>query len=145
MYIVSACLAGENCRYNGGNNEVQWVLDFTRKHRSFLVCPEILGGLPVPRPPCEIKGGRAIDIDGRDVTEALEEGAARSWLAAERAAKDLNVDIEGAILKENSPSCGRGKIYDGTFRGNLVDGDGFFAGLLKSKGVKVTTEMEIVK
>ena len=145
MYIISACLAGQNCKYNGGNNECQWVLDFIRKNDCVLVCPESFGELPTPRPPSEIINGRAIDKNGKDITDELIKGAAKSWEKAEKAAESANLEIEGAILKANSPSCGCGKIYDGTFSGKLTDGDGFFAGLLKSKGIKVSTEKEIIK
>ena len=101
--------------------------------------------MPTPRPPSEIIDGRAIDKNGKDITDELIKGAAKSLEKAEKAAQDANEKIEGAILKANSPSCGSGKIYDGTFSGKLIDGDGFFAGLLKSNGITVTTEKEIIK
>ena len=144
MYIISACLAGRNCKYNGGNNECGWVSDFIKVHNCVLACPEekLLG---IPRPPAEIKGGRAIDKNGKDITDELTEGAAESWEEAVSAAAASGEKIEGAILKANSPSCGAGKVYDGTFTGNLTDGDGFFAKLLKEKGVGATTEKESTK
>jgi uncharacterized protein YbbK (DUF523 family) len=143
MVIVSACLLGENCKYNGGNNECQWVLDFVRsnKHKCILVCPEI-DIFSVPRPPVEILDGRAVNKDGKDVTDGLIEGAEKEWEKATIAAKGQK--IEQAILKANSPSCGCGTIYDGTFSGKLVDGDGFFTKLLKEKGIKVITEKETI-
>ena len=144
MYIISACLTGQNCKYNGGNNENRHVLDFARKHKCVLVCPESFGELPAPRPPSEIINGRAIDKNGKDITETLKEGAAKSLEKAEIAAAAASEVIEGAILKANSPSCGSGKVYDGTFGGKLADGDGFFAELLKSRGIKVITEKEII-
>lgn len=142
MYIISACLAGRNCKYNGGNNECAWVEEFIRTHRCVLVCPEekLLG---TPRQPVEIISGRAIDKNGRDVTDEFSKGALQTWGEALIVARGDT--IKGAILKSNSPSCGSGAIYDGTFTGNLVDGDGFFAKLLKDNGVKVTTEKENMK
>ena len=144
MFIVSACLAGKNCKYNGGNNEIAWVIDFISNHKCVLVCPEE-GLLKTPRPPCEITGGRAIDKNGKDITDILKKGAVNSWEKASRAADKNEEPIVGAILKANSPSCGSEKIYDGTFTGTVIDGDGFFARLLKDKGIKVTTEKEVLK
>lgn len=142
MFIVSACLAGKNCKYNGGNNDCEWVKKFIASRECLLVCPEaeLLGS---PRPPSEIKEGRAVDKTGRDITEILKDGAAGTWEKALAKAGGKE-KIEGAVLKANSPSCGCGKIYDGTFTGTLVDGDGFFAALLKEKGVNVTTEREVL-
>jgi len=144
MYIISACLLGVNCKYDGGNNESSHVVDFVKDHSYAPVCPEE-SMLPAPRPPAEITCGRAVDKTGKDITKELIEGAMKSWEQAQNAADGFKEQIEGAILKANSPSCGSGKIYDGTFTGNLVDGDGFFAGLLKEKGIKVTTEREVFK
>jgi uncharacterized protein YbbK (DUF523 family) len=143
MIIISACLLGENCKYNGGNNACQWVIDFARAHECISVCPESFGNLPTPRPPSEIIEGRAIDKNGKNITEALKTGAVSAWKRAEAAAKETKIEM--AILKANSPSCGCGKIYDGTFTGKLVDGDGFFTRLLKEKGIKAITEKETVK
>jgi len=141
MYIVSACLAGRNCKYDGGNNECPWVVDFTMKNKCVLVCPEI-GRLGAPRAPVEITGGRAVSRDGKDVTDEFVKGAEDAWKLAESAAEDAGETIGGAILKANSPSCGCGTIYDGAFRGKLAEGDGFFAKLLKSLGIAVMTEKE---
>jgi len=144
MYIVSACLTGKNCKYDGKNNECAWVRDFIKNRNCALVCPEE-GLLPTPRPPAEIKDGRAFDKTGKDITDTLKEGAAKAWEEASAAADKYGEEIEGAILKANSPSCGRGSIYDGAFTGTLVGGDGFFAGLLAEKGIKVTTEKEVLE
>lgn len=142
MYLISACLAGANCKYNGGNNKCQWVKDLMESKKYMLVCPESLGSLPTPRPPSEIINGRAIDKDGKDITENLIYGAEQSLIRAEKSIAESGDKIELAILKANSPSCGCGKIYDGTFSGKLVDGDGFFTALLKKKGIPVITELD---
>ncbi len=140
MYLISACLAGVNCKYNGGNNERSWVREFMKDKDYMLVCPEALGELPTPRPPSEFQGGRAIDKNGRDITENLISGAEKTLAKAEKKAAELGQKIELAILKANSPSCGSGKIYDGTFSGVLIDGDGIFAAMLKERGIPVINE-----
>jgi len=142
MYLISACLAGVNCKYNGGNNECGWVKEFMKSRDCMLVCPEALGNLPTPRPPSEFINGRAIDKNGKDITENLIHGAKKTMEQAEKKAAELGQRIELAILKANSPSCGSGKIYDGTFSGVLVDGDGIFAAMLKEKGIPVINEKQ---
>lgn len=144
MYIVSACLTGACCKYNGRKNTCSWVAAFVRSHSCALVCPENLGGLKIPRPPAEITDGRAYDKDGKDVTYELTTGAEAAYEMARAAAAEINEEFEGAILKANSPSCGCGRIYDGTFTGRLVSGDGFFTKLLMEKGIAVTTEKEVL-
>ena len=140
MYLISACLVGVNCKYSGGNNESQWVKEFSDGKDCLLVCPEALGDLPTPRPPAEIVDGRVKDKSGKDVTENFIRGAERTVELAERKAALIGQEIELAILKANSPSCGCGKIYDGTFSGVLTDGDGLFAELLMKKGIPVINE-----
>jgi uncharacterized protein YbbK (DUF523 family) len=140
MYLISACLAGVNCKYNGGNNECGWIRGLIGQKECMLVCPEVMGKLPAPRPPCEFINGRAIDKDGKDITDNLIYGAEETLDKAEKRAAELDQKIEFAILKANSPSCGSGKIYDGTFSGVLIDGDGVFAALLKKKGIPVICE-----
>jgi len=140
MYLISACLAGVNCKYNGGNNDCAWVREFMKGKDCMLVCPEALGQLPTPRPPSELIGGRAIDKNGKDITDNLISGAVKTLEMAEKKAEELGQKIELAILKANSPSCGSGKIYDGTFSGVLVEGDGFFAAMLKERGIPVLSE-----
>ena len=142
MIIVSACLLGENCKYDGGNNKTEWVEKLMENHTLCMVCPETLGKLPVPRPKTEIKDGKAINELGEDVTQAFELGAKIAYTRAVVAAKSIGEEIEFAVLKSNSPSCGPDKIYDGTFQENLVDGEGYFARLLKEKGIKIYTEKE---
>lgn len=143
MYLVSGCLLGHNCKYNGGNNYHEEVAAFCEKHSICIVCPEGAGGLPVPRPPAEYRDGKIIDREGKDVTEAFEAGAMVSLSKAIKKAEALGEEIEGAVLKANSPSCGSGQIYDGTFSGTLTKGDGCFTKKLKSIGIKVISEKEI--
>lgn len=142
MYLISACLLGENCKYNGGNNRCQWVVDFARTHSYVPVCPETQAGLPAPRPPAEISGSRVLDSEGKDLTEAFARGAKECWELARKAASDAGESIEGAILKAKSPSCGRDGIYDGTFSDRLTDGDGYLVRLLKNEHIDVITEKE---
>lgn len=145
MYIISACLMGENCKYNGGNNRCQWVVDFAENHSHVLVCPETEGGLEAPRPPAEILGDRIINSEGKDVTEPFVKGAQRSYERAIAAAAEAGEPVEGAILKAKSPSCGCGSIYDGTFSKTLTDGDGLLTRLLKKDDIKVITEKENIE
>ncbi len=142
MYLISACLAGVNCKYSGGNNDCAWVREFMEGKDYMLVCPEGLGQLPTPRPPSELQGGRAIDKNGRDITDNLISGAVKTLEKAEEKAAGLGQKIEMAILKANSPSCGSGKIYDGTFSGVLIDGDGIFVAMLKERGIPVLNERQ---
>ena len=147
MYIISACLAGENCKYNGGNNYNESVCQFTKKHNCIMICPETDGGLDTPRPPAEqirseercARKIKVINKEGRDVTEEFYRGAEISLRKAEELAGELGEPVEGAILKANSPSCGAGTVYDGTFSGRLIKGDGIFAGMLKERGIPVET------
>jgi len=141
MLLVSACLAGINCRYSGNSCEDPVIVDLVRQGRAIPACPEMLGGLGTPRPSCEIvdvpgKGRRVLSRDGRDFTAEFNRGAKR-MLALAKA-----IDCQRAILKSRSPSCGCGLIHDGTFSGKLVSGNGLAAELLVSHGVNVFTENE---
>ena len=107
--LVSACLLGSPCKYNGGDNLCPRLLELTQGHTLIPLCPEQLGGLSTPRPPAERKDGRVITQSGKDVTECYQKGAAE----VARLARLLGV--EAAILKARSPACGCGSIYDGTF------------------------------
>lgn len=140
MYIISACLVGEKCRYNGEGKETPWVKDVMKKKHCVLVCPEEEGGLTTPRPPAERIGDRIINREGQDVTEEFIRGGKASLTKAEKTAQNLEEQIELAILKANSPSCGCGIIYDGTFTGTQVKGNGVFAAMLLEKGIKVISE-----
>lgn len=135
--LVSACLAGRSCRYDGRSNAVAAVVRLVEEGRAIPVCPEVLGGLPVPRVPCEKRGERVIDRDGVDRTAAFRAGAGKALETA------LAAGVTRAILKAKSPSCGRGQIYDGTFTGRLVPGDGVFASMLLEHGVEVRTEKDV--
>lgn len=137
MYIISACLVGENCKYDGGNNYNESVCQFTKEHNCIMICPEMDGGLGAPRPPAEQVRDLVINKEGEDVTEAFRRGAEKSLEKALAEAERLGEPIEGAILRANSPTCGCGMIYDGTFSGVLTEGDGIFARLLKERGIPV--------
>ena len=135
--LISACLVGENCKYNGGNNlnpKIEKLLD---KYELIPFCPEEEGGLPTPRHPSEIKGDRVIMDNGKDVTDNFDQGARKALMLC----GFLKIKI--AILKERSPSCGVHQIHDGSFSNKLIDGMGMTARLLKEKGIKVYSEDEI--
>lgn len=119
------------------------VAEFCRDRSFCTACPEGISGLPTPRPPAERQGERIVDKEGKDVTKEFMSGAKASLERVLTEAEKRGEEIEGAILKANSPSCGSGKIYDGTFTGTKVDGDGCFAAMLKELGIKVITEKEI--
>lgn len=145
MYIISGCLLGHNCKYNGGNNRNEDVIRFCEEHEYLVVCPESAGNLPTPRPPAEKVGNRILNSEGEDMTEKFLKGAEISFKICMQMAAMKNEPIEGAILKANSPSCGFGKIYDGTFSGTLVDGNGVFASMLLAQGIEIITEKEKIK
>ncbi len=132
--LVSACLLGVRCRYDGESKACPAVLDLAKEHELVPVCPEQLGGLPTPRVPAEIQGERVVTRDGRDVTKEYQKGAEE----AARLYQLLRCDC--AILKARSPSCGCGQVYDGAFSGTLTPGDGVTAQALKRLGVRVMTE-----
>ncbi len=144
--LVSACLAGIPCKYSGGHNLVPAIADLVRQGKAVPICPETLGGLAIPRPPAEIRDGdghdvlagkaRVVDREGRDVTAAFLRGA-QATLARAR-----EVGAQLAVLKENSPSCGSGLIYDGTFSGTTRPGPGVTAALLRKQGYRVISEGE---
>lgn len=133
-YVVSACLAGTACRYDGGSNPCPKVLRLVKEGLAVPACPEMLGGLPVPRQPCELKSGRVVSRDGRDLTAAFLHGA---QCALELARQH---GCTAAILKSRSPSCGFGKIYDGTFNHALCPGEGVWARLLREAGLTLYSE-----
>ncbi len=137
MKLVSACLVGINCRYNGGNKRNEKLLEMFRKDELLPVCPEQLTGFATPREQTEQRGGRVYTKSGKDVTAGFIKGAEEVL----KIAKKFN--IKEAILKARSPSCGCGKMYDGTFTGRLIDGDGITASLLKKNGIKVITEDDL--
>lgn len=140
MYIVSACLAGIKCRYDGRDNGDDFVYRLVEEGKAIPLCPEVLGGLPIPRVPCEIRsrGGtkRVINREGQDVTENFERGAKKTLEIAKL------VGAKAAILKAKSPSCGFGQVYDGTFTGRLIDGNGMTCQALLDSGIEVYTEKD---
>ena len=135
--LVSACLLGIDCKYNGKNNKNEQVLELLKDHDLIPVCPEIMGGLTTPRTPAEIKENKVITKDGKNVTKQYQKGAEETL----KIAKLYN--CQAAILKEKSPSCGCGKVYDGTCTGTLVDGDGITARFLKEHGIRITGETSL--
>ena len=130
-FVVSACLTGQNCKYNGSSNLDPELLSFLRNHEYITVCPEVLGGLPIPRAPSEIKNKQVINNTGIDVTENFKKGALLALKAA------LNFGAEAAILQPRSPSCGFGQIYDGSFTKTLTAGNGIFTQLLTEHNIKI--------
>ena len=135
--LISACLLGTCCRYDGGGNRQEWAEELGQRYELVPVCPEQLGGLSTPRPPAERQGDRVVTNTGGDVTAAYEKGAAEALALA----KLLN--CQAAILKERSPSCGRGTIYDGTFSHTQVPGDGVTAQRLLEAGISVYGESQV--
>lgn len=145
--IVSACLVGVNCKYNGGNNDNDKVKEFLKDKQYIIICPEQLGGLTTPRKPSEINqvggkevligNGKVISCENKDVTENFIKGAKES----------LNIskifDCKQALLKEGSPSCGCNLIYDGTFTGNKISGMGVTAALFNENNIEVFSEKEL--
>ena len=129
--LVSACLLGQNCKYNAGNNYSEKVAKFTEGHEVIPVCPEVAGGLPTPRIPCEIVGGVVTNRDGESKDKEFRNGAE---LCLKKA---LEEKVDLAILQSRSPSCGVKQIYDGSFSGKLIEGQGVFAQLLVENGIKV--------
>ena len=127
--LVSACLLGENCKYNGGNNRSERVLRYVAGHEVIPVCPEMLGGLPCPRKPVEWVGERVLTRDGDDCTAAFRLGVQRTM----EIIADKQIDL--AILQSRSPTCGVKQIYDGTFSGTRIDGMGALARVLHERGI----------
>ena len=135
--LVSACLAGLRTRYDGKATPCDEVIDLLRAGRAIPFCPELHGGLGVPRRPCEIRAGHVVTDEGLNVTPAFVLGAEEGLRLARTAG------CTSAILKSRSPSCGCGEIYDGTFSGTLVPGNGIFAELLLEGGIAVRTELDL--
>ena len=132
--LISACLLGRNCKYNGGNNYTPLVEELKGRYELIPVCPETFGGLKIPHEPSERVGDRVLSKSGEDVTAAFVRGAEKTAEVARRHGVRL------AVLKERSPSCGCGAVYDGTFTGTVVPGDGVAAARLKEQGVAIYGE-----
>lgn len=139
MYLISACLIGENCKYDGHNNLDIIAKALFDKGLAISVCPEVLGGLGTPRVPSEIMDGKVVSKEGIDVTKAFTIGAKKTLEIA------LKNKVEYAILQSRSPSCGSKQIYDGTFSGELIDGMGVTTKLLRENGIKVMTIEEFIE
>lgn len=137
MILVSSCLAGINCKYSGENNLNDYVLNLVNSGKAIPLCAEQLGGLKTPRIPAEIVGEKVLTKDGKDVTYEFLNGAKKVLDVC----KALNIKV--AILQSRSPSCGFGKVYDGTFSGKLVDGYGLTARLLMNNGIKIFNDKQI--
>lgn len=135
--LVSACLLGVSCRYDGKSKPHPAVLALQGQHQLIPVCGEIFGGLPTPRTPAERVGDRVLTEDGRDVTQEYHRGAEEVLALASR------LDCKVALLKERSPSCGTGEIYDGSFTRTLIAGDGVTAELLRASGIAVFGESRL--
>ena len=143
-WLVSACLLGKHCRYDGGHKRNEAVIALAKRQKLIPVCPEELGGLPITRPPSEITGGDGAEVlvrkakvvtkQGEDVTPYFLKGANEVLKIAQ------THNTQKAILKARSPSCGCGEIYDGTFSGKTRPGDGVTTALLKKHGMEVITE-----
>lgn len=149
MILVSACLLGINCKYDGDNNSHEGVKNYLRDKQFILVCPEQLGGLSTPRIPCEIVNGTGNEVlynkckvknkEGMDMTKNFLKGAHETLKIAKL------YGCKKAILKEGSPSCGSSKIYDGTFQGNKINGLGVTASILKNEGIDIISEKQLEK
>ena len=135
--LVSACLLGVNCRYDGKNNYIPQVEQLKEKYNLIPVCAEVYGGLTTPRVPSERVGDKVVNKKGEDVTRQFIKGAEEAAYLAEF------YQCRYALLKENSPSCGYGKIYNGNFDKTLVDGKGVLAGKLEEKGIIILGESKI--
>lgn len=137
MILVSACLAGFKCRYDGSSKEDDIIIKLVKEGKAIPICPEILSGLSTPRIPFEIKDNKVINKNGEDYTEIFNRGA----LMTLELCRKFNCDK--AILKSKSPTCGCGSIYDGTFTGNLIDGYGITAKVLKDNGIEVISSDDL--
>lgn len=149
MILISACLCGFNCKYNGGNNNYSRFIAMYQDNEVLPVCPEELGGLCTPRLPCEIQGGsgkdvlagtaRVINSDGEDVSDSFIKGACKVL----QLARDNNAEL--VILQDRSPSCGVGLVYDGNFNKNFIEGDGVTAALLRQNGITVINATDYIR
>ena len=138
--LISACLYGENVKYNGSNNKIKDIDKLKKKYNLIPFCPEVEGGLPVPRPPSEIVSVTPLkikNINGIDVSLYFKKGAKKTLQLCEK------YGIKKALLKEKSPSCGKSYIYDGTFSKTLTKGEGVTVSLLIKKRIKIFNENEL--
>ena len=136
--LVSACLLGENCKYNGGNNFAPAVAEYVKDREVVAICPEMMAGMGCPRTPIEIVDGVLMDRNGNNVDEAMRQAVMEAMDAVQKE------DIHWAILQSRSPTCGVNQIYDGTFSGKLIDGSGIFAQALKDAGYQVLDAEDVL-
>ncbi len=149
MILVSGCLSGNNGFYNGSVKACERIKRLVLENKAIPICPELLGGLSIPRERCEIKGGSGMDVlsgkckvvteFGKDVTENFVSGAESALALAKK------YGATKAILKSRSPACGCGEIYDGFFQGRTLKGDGVACALLKKNGIEVMTDKDFMK
>jgi len=137
IILCSACLLGIKCRYDGKSKANKKIIELSKKEILIPVCPEQLGGLPTPREPAEQRGKKVITKSGKDVTKNFKMGAKQVLKLAKL------FGIKKAILKQKSPSCGCGQIYDGTFSDKVIKGNGVTTALLKREGIKITSDDKI--
>lgn len=135
---VSACLLGRNVKYNGKNNFSSKLVEKLEGNEIVEICPEVLGGLPVPRDPAEIVDGKVITKNGVSVDYEFRKGAQKALDIIKKEGVDL------VVLQSRSPSCGKGKIYDGTFSSKLIDGDGIFVRLLEENGIRAVAVEDFI-
>ena len=131
--LVSACLLGVNCKYNGGNNAYNEIDEFLKDYEIIPICPEIMGGLSTPRCPAEKVGDKVITKDGVDVTKQYIKGANECLFLAKK------YNVKKALLKLKSPSCGYEQVYDGTFTHTLINKNGITAELFINNGIEIIT------
>ena len=137
--LVSACLLGENCKYNGGNNYNSAVAEFVKDKAVVTICPEMMAGMGCPRTPIEIVDGVLMDRSGNNVDAVMRQAVAQTM---ERICKE---DIQCAILQSRSPTCGVNEVYDGSFSGKLIPGSGVLAQALKAAGYRVIDAEDVQK
>jgi uncharacterized protein YbbK (DUF523 family) len=137
--LVSACLLGENCKYNGGNNYNTAVAEFVKGKEVLTICPEIMAGMGCPRTPIEIVDGVLMDRNGNNVDVAMREAVAKAMKLIRKE------DIQCAVLQSRSPTCGVNQVYDGSFSGKLIEGSGVLAQALKAAGYQVIDAEDVGK
>ena len=136
LFLVSACLCGLACRYDGLAKPVGRLVELHRAGLALAVCPEVDGGLSTPRQPCELRQGKVVGRDGLDLTEAFKLGSERALGMARKN------NLRLAVLKDNSPSCGSTAVYDGSFSGLLIPGQGLTAAILRDNGLLIISERQ---
>jgi len=137
MRLCSACLLGVKCRYDGSDALSKKVVKLAKREHLIPVCPEQLGGLPTPREPSERRGRKVITKSGNDVTEQFSKGAEETLKLAKL------FGVKDAVFKQRSPACGCGQIYDGTFSGKIVKGDGVTTAMLRKNGVRIISDEDL--